>query len=196
MSLRGWPGVYNEQVSFFGRAITVRSAADAAVVQTPVGYAFSFETVEGPQSVVSNFVIRDSPGAILCLASSPTIRNMTIVNNDFGIEAYVGAEPDISNCIFWNNAAGNTDGCQSRYSWDWRPVESAAYWKFDEAGGTTVYDSAGSSHSTIYGPVRVNGQAGGHWTLMETAIMYLFPATLQLVSARAITRSASGSNRR
>ncbi len=156
-----WPGVYNEQVYFQGKRITVRSAADSAVVQTPVGYAFSFQDGEGPDSVLSNFIIRDSYRAIYCFAGSPTIKNMTIVNNNFGIRALGGADPDISNCIFWNNAQGNTEGCESRHSWDWEPVEAAAHWKFDETGGTTVYDAVGFSHGTIYGPVRVEGQVAG-----------------------------------
>ncbi len=156
-----WPGVYNEQVYFQGKPITVCSAADAAVVETPVGYAFSFQDGEGPDSVLSNFIVRDSYRAIYCFAGNPTIRNMTIVNNNFGIRALGGADPNISNCIFWNNAEGNTEGCQSRHSWDWQPAEPVAYWKFDEAGGTTVYDSVGFSHGTIYGPVRTEGQVAG-----------------------------------
>jgi len=154
-----WPGIYNEQV-IIDRPVTVRSAADAAVVRS-VGYAFSFYSGQTADTVLSNFVVRDSYRAIYCLDSSPTIRNMTIVNNDFGIRAFGSASPDISNCIFWNNAEGNTDGCQSRNSWDWRPPEAAAYWKFDEGSGTTVYDSDGSAHGTIYGPAWTQGQSQG-----------------------------------
>lgn len=159
-----WPGVYNEEVVFLGKAITVRSAADAAVVWTPTGYAFTFLSGD-PNSVLSNFIIRDSPGAIFCNATSPTIRNMTIVNNEFGIEAYVGAEPDISNCIFWNNTLGNTDEyCQSHHSWDWEPVEAAAHWKFDEGVDLHADDSVGFSDGTVYGPVWIEGQ-DAKWSL-------------------------------
>lgn len=156
-----WPGVYQEQVNFLRKAITVRSAAEAAVVQTPVGYAFSFYTAEGRDSVLSNMVIRDSYRAIYCLAASPTLKNLTIVNNDFGIESYQGGQPDIRNCIFWKNRYGNTAGCTSRYSWDWQPPAAAAHWTFDESTGKTVYDSLNGNHGTMYYGVRTSGQSGG-----------------------------------
>jgi len=103
-----WPGVYNEEIGFWGDAITVKSAAEAAVVETDYGYAFSFFSAEGPDTVLSNFVIRNSQyGIYLVNGSSPTLSNLTIVNNDFGISAYNGADPDISNCILWNNTYGD-----------------------------------------------------------------------------------------
>ena len=48
--------------------------------------------------------------------SSPTISNLTIVDNDFGIAAYENSTPDIRNCIFWNNTDGNLFQCEVRYS--------------------------------------------------------------------------------
>lgn len=103
-----WPGVYNEEISFSGDAITVKSAADAAVVETNYGYAFSFFSAEGPDTVLNNFVIRDSQyGIYLINGSSPTLSNLTIVNNDFGISAFNGADPSISSCILWNNSYGD-----------------------------------------------------------------------------------------
>jgi parallel beta-helix repeat protein len=103
-----WPGVYNEEVAFWGDAITVKSAADAAVVETDYGYAFSFFSAEGPDTVLSNFVIRNSQyGIYLINGAGPTLSNLTIVDNDFGISAFNGADPDISNCILWNNYYGD-----------------------------------------------------------------------------------------
>lgn len=112
-----WPGVYKEEVNFGGKAITVASAADAAVVEAVTGYAFSFFTAEGRDSVLRNFVIRNSEYGIFCYGgASPTISNLTIVNNEFGIAAYGGADPDIANCILWNNANGDLFQCRVRYS--------------------------------------------------------------------------------
>lgn len=112
-----WPGSYNEQVDFKGRAITVQSAAEAAEVHTSTGYAFSFHTGEGPDSVLKNIVIRDSEyGIYLINGSSPTISNLTIVNNEFGISAFDGSNPDISNCILWGNTYGDMEGCEATYS--------------------------------------------------------------------------------
>ncbi|MGB2807728.1 MAG: right-handed parallel beta-helix repeat-containing protein [Sedimentisphaerales bacterium] len=103
-----WPGVYNDEIVFWGDAITVKSAADAAVVEVDYGYAFSFFSAEGPNTVLSNFIIRNSQyGIYLVNGASPTLRNLTIVNNDFGISAFNGADPDISNCIFWDNIDGD-----------------------------------------------------------------------------------------
>lgn len=112
-----WPGVYNEQVDLKGKAITVQSAGDAAVVQTDTGYAFSFHSGEGAGSVLKNFVIRDSEyGIYLISGSSPTICNLTVISNDYGISAFDGADPNVSNCIFWGNTYGDIFGCEATYS--------------------------------------------------------------------------------
>jgi len=111
-----YPGVYLEEVRFKGKAITLRSTGDAAILENSGDFAVSFYYGEGPGSVLRNFVIRNSLTGIFLAASSPTINNITVVGNEFGIEAYVGAAPDIRNCIFWNNGTANLVGCAARYS--------------------------------------------------------------------------------
>jgi hypothetical protein len=111
-----YPGVYRERVHFAGRTVTVRSAEDAAVLENPGDFAVCFYMGEGPGSILENFVIRDSFMGIFIVQSSPTIRNVTVVNNRYGCEAYADAEPDISNCIFWYNTGDDLFGCQARYS--------------------------------------------------------------------------------
>ncbi len=99
-----WPGVYQEEITFEGKAITVQSAADAAVLTAPNGYACSFYTGENAGSVLANFVITGcSKSGIFCSGASPTLKNLTIVKNQAGILAYSGAEPTIVNCIIWSN---------------------------------------------------------------------------------------------
>ena len=99
-----WPGTYEEELIFDGKAITLQSAADAAVISGK-DYAISFYGAESSKSVVSNFVIQGcGDSAILCYAASPTLKNLTIVNNDFGISAYEGSDPYIVSCIFWATA--------------------------------------------------------------------------------------------
>ena len=71
-----WPGLYQEEIAFKGKAITVQSAADAAVITAPNGYAFSFYGAEGSKSILANFVIAGcGTGGIFCdsgaLAHSP-----------------------------------------------------------------------------------------------------------------------------
>jgi hypothetical protein len=112
-----WPSVYEEEVNFSGKAITVQSAADAATVVASQGYAFSFFQGEDSKSILRNFVIRDSEYGIFCNGASPTISNLTIVSNVFGIAAYGGADPDIADCIFWGNASGDIFQSKARHSY-------------------------------------------------------------------------------
>jgi hypothetical protein len=111
-----WPDVYKEEVNFDGKAIRVQSAADVAVVTASSGYAFSFFKGEGSKSVLRNFIVRNSEYGIFCNGASPTIRNLTIVDNEFGIAAYGGGDPNITNCILWNNDSGDLFQCEARYS--------------------------------------------------------------------------------
>ncbi len=112
-----WPGVYIERISFDGRGIIVRNADYPAVIEAPGLDAVSFVAGEGPGSVLQNFVIRNSMIAIACNnESSPTLKNLTIVDNDFGIAAYEYSDPNVTNCILWNNRDGDLFGCQAKYS--------------------------------------------------------------------------------
>ncbi len=113
-----WPGVYREELVFGGKAVTLQSAADAAVLQAENDYAVSFYSAESPKSILSNFVIRNcSMGAVFCQGASPTLRNLTIVNNGYGIVAYEGSEPYIVNCILWSNGSANLFGCEAYFSY-------------------------------------------------------------------------------
>lgn len=117
------PGEY-DKIDFKGKAITVAGTEGAAVIEGHSGRgstmnqdAVTFHTGEGPDSVLKNFIISVYGMAIsLNYGSSPTIRNITIVNNRFGIAAYENSNPDISNCIFWNNEDGDLFQCEARYS--------------------------------------------------------------------------------
>ena len=118
--VRVYPGLYQEEIDFLGKALVVQGVtagtAGIPVLHNPGDFAVSFYSGEGPDSILRNFVIRDSFMAVFIAGSSPTISNLTIVDNMYGIEAYVNSEPDISNSIFWNNAGGDLFGCQVRYS--------------------------------------------------------------------------------
>ncbi len=110
------PGVYEEEINFLGKAITVRGTDGAAVIDGEGDFAVSFYYGEGPDSVLKNFIIRNSYIGIFIAGSSPTMSNITVVDNRYGIKAYAGAEPDISSSIFWNNVEGDIFQCQARYS--------------------------------------------------------------------------------
>jgi len=114
-----YPGVYREEVDFKGRAITVQGVATKTgipIIENPGDFAVSFYNGEGPRAILKNFVIRNSFMAIFIAGSSPTIKNVNIVDNKYGIDAYAGSEPDISNCIFWENSDSDLFGCEARYS--------------------------------------------------------------------------------
>jgi len=115
-----YPGLYQEEVNFLGKALTVRGVvanpAGAPVLQNPGDIVVSFYFGEGPGSILKNFIIKDSFMGVFIAGSSPTISNLTIVHNKYGIEAYAGSEPDISNIILWNNTDCDLFQCQARYS--------------------------------------------------------------------------------
>ena len=104
-----WPGIYQEEVTFDRKRITLQSADDAAVVMAPVdGIAFSFYGAESSNSVLRNFVITGcGESAIFCYGASPKLINLTIADNQFGITTDGGANPIITNCILWNNLRGD-----------------------------------------------------------------------------------------
>jgi hypothetical protein len=115
-----YPGLYREEINFMGKMLTVQgvvaSPAGVPVLQNPGDFAVSFYYGEGPDSILKNFIIRDSFMGVFIADSSPTIINLTIVGNKYGIEAYADSEPDISNTILWNNTDGDLFGCRAWYS--------------------------------------------------------------------------------
>ncbi len=110
------PGVYREEVHFSGKAITVQSAGDAAVIEAAGGFGVSFDRGEGAGTVLRNFVIANSDVGIWLTQSSPTISNVTVVRNVLGVAAYRDSHPCISNSIFWGNAECNLFGCGATYT--------------------------------------------------------------------------------
>ncbi len=115
-----YPGLYLEEIDFLGKAITVQgvavSPAGVPVLWNPGDFAVSFYNGEGPDSILKNFIIRDSFMGVFIADSSPTISNLTIVGNTYGIEAYANSEPIIINTILWNNTDGDLFGCRAGYS--------------------------------------------------------------------------------
>jgi len=103
-----WPGVYQggseEVVNFQNKAILVQSAADAAILESTYNYAVVFQSAEGNNSVLRNFVIRNSIGGIFCLNGSPWLEHLTVVNNQIGLDAHAFSLPVIRNSIFWQNS--------------------------------------------------------------------------------------------
>ena len=158
-----WPCVYEEECDFLGKAITVRSAADAAVVYSPTDYAFRFHNAEGPDSRLENLVLAGGMfGVEVNVACSPTLKNLTVADNEFGIACYENGEPNIINCIFANNLYGDLLDCTAKHSWVQQDIGPVAYWHLDEPDGLTAYDAIGTNHGTlINGPTWTTGMVNG-----------------------------------
>jgi len=149
-----WPGEYQEDVDYQGKAITVRAAADAPHLKAISGsghYAVSFHTGEGRESILENIVVRDSFAGIHAEGADPTLRFLTVVDNEQGIIADSGGDPCVSNCILWDNENGDLIGCDASYSLitdDRQDIVDglAAYWSLDEGTGTTANDYSGNDN--------------------------------------------------
>jgi len=163
-----WPGTYREELDFRGLAITVTSAAEPAILEASNGWAVSFVRAEGPDSVLSHFIIRRSRYAVFAWMAQPTLRNLTIVECDFGVDARNGARPEVTNSIFWDNRFADVthdDLSEVVTRWTWfddaitpRPV---AWWAFREGYGTQAVDRVGGHHGTISGAQWTTGIVNG-----------------------------------
>jgi hypothetical protein len=118
--IRVYPGLYQEEINFLGKALVVQGVtagtAGIPVLHNPGDFAVSFYSGEGPDSILKNFIIRNNFMAVFIAGSSPTISNLTIIDNIYGIESSAGSEANISNIIFWNNSNSDLFGCRARYS--------------------------------------------------------------------------------
>ncbi len=117
-----YPGVYREEVRFLGKAITLQSIGDAAIIEAPDGFGVSFYMGEGPDTVLRNFVIANSYIGVFCAHSTPTITNVTVTGNVYGVDAYGLSDtwralrPSISNSIIWANTENDVSSCEVKYS--------------------------------------------------------------------------------
>ncbi|UCG56976.1 MAG: hypothetical protein JSU70_19190 [Phycisphaerales bacterium] len=162
-----YPGLYRESVELKGKAVILQSAEDAAVIESPGDFAVTFRHGEGPDTVLKNFVIQNSQTAVYVVHGSPTIANLTIVDNVDGIYAISSPEPNITNCILWENSGVELRGCEARQSWlsaaaAVKPSVGLSYhWKLNHRSGTTARDSVSGRHGTVHGAVWTTGFVGG-----------------------------------
>lgn len=121
-------GVYagegNRNIDYMGKGITVRSQSgipDSCIIDCEGGpdslnQGFLFQSGEGPDSILEGITVANGDrtggwgGGIRCLAtSSPTLRNLKLVNNNakYGgaMVCFDGASPTISDAIFVGNTA-------------------------------------------------------------------------------------------
>jgi len=113
-----YTGSGNRDISFRGKAITVRSesgAENCIIDCEEQGSGFHFTNGESLDSVLDGFTIRNGEsfdgGGIFCNGSSPTITNCTFSDNtaDYfggGFFCYLSS-PTITNCTFSANHVGD-----------------------------------------------------------------------------------------
>jgi hypothetical protein len=132
----------------------------------------------------------DAGGGMYNMRSDPALTNCTLSGNYAAYGGGMcnnSADPTLTNCILWDNTAQSAPQIYE----DWSSVATVsysdvqggwpgvgnidadpcfvepeyfgpiAYWKFDEGGGTTAYDSAGSNNGSVYGAQWITGQIGG-----------------------------------
>ncbi len=176
-----YPGVYKEAISFKGKAITVRSAADAATIECPGSAGVSFTSGEGSLSILKNLIIRDCSTGVSIKGGSPTLQNLTIVSCGTGIKA-TGGLPQVRNCILWGNTQADVVGCWIWYSCTERYYAatgniSADPLFVDPVGGDYHLCSTGGMYSPLSGtwvtgaatsPCLDAGDPGDDWS-MESA---------------------------
>ncbi|MFQ6036314.1 MAG: right-handed parallel beta-helix repeat-containing protein, partial [Sedimentisphaerales bacterium] len=106
------PGIYNENINFSGKNITVSSIDpnDPNVVSATVIYgsnqAVSFSGGEDANCVLAGFTITGAKIGLYCSNASPAIINCRIVANEgAGIKLLNDSNPTIINCIIAGNKA-------------------------------------------------------------------------------------------
>jgi hypothetical protein len=122
-------GAGNRDVSYHGKAITIRSQGgpEGCTIDCEGGpgsnnhRAFAFENDEGPESVLDGVTIRNGyqmyGGGVWCNGASPVIQNCVFVNNrtsSYGnggaLTSWGGPHPSVTRCWFIDNVAGYAGG--------------------------------------------------------------------------------------
>jgi hypothetical protein len=164
-----YPGVYREQVQFQGKAITVQSIGDAAVIEAPGGSGVSFCMGEGLRSILRNVVIRNCHIGIICDNSSPAITNVTVAGNVRGVEGRgysATALPYISNSIIWGNSESDLHGLMSRFCCVGLAVADANDWLFDPGRFPTRFGTFSLDPSFVdpkNGDYHLRSARGRYW---------------------------------
>jgi parallel beta-helix repeat protein len=110
------PGLYVENVSYLGKAVSVESTDGPAATTIQAEQSdrvVQFISGEGPASVLDGFTITGGAGGIACAGSSPRIENCIITGNNAdtgaGIHCHNGS-PVIEDCLIHSNVAGIIGG--------------------------------------------------------------------------------------
>ena len=175
-------GNYVENTNFSGKAITVKSvngAVSTIINANGSGQGVTFQSGEGPGSVLEGFTIRNGSGSyeggggIRCWNSSPTITNCIIIGNQGynggGISCYSAASPTISNCIISGNTASWGGGISCGY--DSHPTITKCIISGNNAGHGAAISCDTSCSPTITN-CTITGNVGG-----DTGGIYIYASS-------------------
>jgi parallel beta-helix repeat protein len=132
---------------------------------TLVNCTFSGNSARGNGGGVSTGVSWSKPKLTNCILWGNSDKDGV----DESAQIYYG-RPVVNYCCIqgWTGSLGGTGNIDAdpRFGTpgSWEPIEETdmvSYWKFDEGGGTTAYDSAGDNDGTVYGAQWTIGQLGG-----------------------------------
>jgi parallel beta-helix repeat protein len=114
------PGRYSENINFQGKAITVTSSGGSSVTILDggrQGAVVTFDYQETAASVIGGFTIQNGSAAgIAVSASSPTIVNNIISNNQSGISVSNGSPTITGNVISYNLTPNGTSGIDVEFA--------------------------------------------------------------------------------
>ncbi len=200
-------GLRNHNISFDGKAITLRSlnGPENCVIDCYGGRGFRFSNGEGTDAVLEGFTIINGTtypdgwygGGIYCDMASPTIRDCIIKNNqaEIGGGIYLNfSSAIIENCIITENTA--IDGAGGLASWKSVPTLVDCTISNNSPEGLWVEYGSALVHGTVkvisnsirgYGAIRIYPGAVLHTedvhtsTNIEDVGMILVPAGKRLV---------------
>lgn len=130
-------GIYEESIDFLGKAIVVRGLDGNALISGGVnppitvnaGAEFSLASLSEPglggivfmnnkgfESILENVAVRGHFTGIFCGNGAPTIRNVTLVGNGYGISVWGYGNPNVRSCILWGNSIADMFNCTADYS--------------------------------------------------------------------------------
>jgi parallel beta-helix repeat protein len=181
-----FPGTYkgpaNRDISFFGKAITVRSViptdpyivAETVIDCNGLGRGFNFTRGEDANSILAGFTITrsSSNGAIYCGHSSPTITYCIISNNIISGIYCIGSNSVITNCTITGNTGS---GVHCEYSApmiaDCIISSNTGYGRTSYGGGISVLNGLCLIYdSVISGNISKGGPGGGIYYIGNSQI--------------------------
>jgi parallel beta-helix repeat protein len=190
-----YTGEGNRDIDFLGKAFTLRSESgleNCIIDCNGNGRGFYFHNGEDANSVLDGFTITNgySPtsGAILCLHSSPVIRNCNISGNrsefDSGGICFENSSAIITNCTISNNSATEGGGISCFQSsvviTNCTISDNSAE---DEGAGIYCYDGSPTiANCTVTGN-RAEGRAGGIYC--DNGNLFISKSTVSNNSAAA-----------